>query len=239
MGLKSQIERWFGEWIEEWAARHLGERVDAHVQAWADANLGDLDARVGERLREWSAGQLKDVLERDFGTRADSFVEEKFDLRFFTWADTWADQKLKARLDEHFDGRFQEHLDDRLKARVANEIDGRIDRRIGQWLRIQQARQAQQATASQPQDAPSQSAEQRPADTLVTAAELAQYLQRVHLGSSQVRRLLKGRQAHTGKPYMYRLGDAASWILLRERSAPKGEGARRGAGPGQGREQSA
>jgi hypothetical protein len=216
-----RFRRWFEVWFQEWVEHRMDVRIDARIDAWVEANLE-------ERLNRWSAGHLQGLLDGHLNAAVDAFIEDKFDIRFFTWADTWADQNLKTRLDAHFDSRIRERLDVHVRARVANHIDDRIDRRIEQWLQAVEARPVEASTIPSPPEPPSGPAEVQAADTLVTAAELARYLRGMHIGPTQVRRILRGKEVGLGRPYTYRLGDAASWILLRKaRTRQGGDGHRR------------
>ncbi|WP_152990153.1 hypothetical protein [Sphaerimonospora mesophila] len=229
MGLKALVTRW----VEEWASDEFDARVDARLQAWAGAELKEqigayFDAAFREQFDALPKADLKELLDAYFDARADDFIGEKFDARFFTWADWWADKNLRQRLDDHFDTRLTGRLDTLVQARVANRIDDRIDRRIGQWIansRVQAHDDVEPATAEPAEDDPAQgadkpggshpSASSEDAGMLVTAADLARMLRNGKVSARRVRELLRGHEVVPGHPYRYHLGDAAARVLLR------------------------
>lgn len=224
MGLKALVIRW----VEEWAERELDARVDARLRAWAGAELKEqvgayFDAEFRDRFDALPKADLKELLDTYFDARADDFIGEKFDTRFFTWADCWADKNLRPRLDEHFDKWLSERLDRLVQARVANRIDDRIDRRIKQFLLAfrTQITEGMARAADNPQPAVPESAESsrsaapEPSEKLVTASELVKLLKQREIGVHRVRSLLKGHEVSSERPKKYRLGDAAARILLR------------------------
>ncbi|QYC45788.1 hypothetical protein Nocox_41225 [Nonomuraea coxensis DSM 45129] len=238
MGLKALVIRW----VEEWAERELDAKVEARLQAWAGAELKEqtgahFDAKFRKQYDALPKADLKELLDAYFDARADDFIENKFDNRFFTWADLWADKHLTPRLDTHFDGRLNGQLDHLVQARVANRIDDRIDRRIQQWLNATRTQTPEVVLPTAPDlpaaehakdTAPSPGPAETPlADTLVTAAELAELLRAAGLKARRVRALLKGHEAVKGRTYRYRLGDAAARILLRQRRKGRGGGSGR------------
>lgn len=225
MGLKALVIRW----VEEWAERELDARVDARLRAWAGAELKEqvgayFDAEFRDRFDALPKADLKELLDTYFDARADDFIGEKFDTRFFTWADLWADKNLQSRLDEHFDKRMSRRLDTLVQARVANRIDDRVDRRIKQFFLAfltqtsESAAHASDSTRPVVSEwaEPSGSAAPEPAETLVTASELVLLLNQKKIGVKRVRALLKGHEVAPERPKKYRLGDAAARILLRK-----------------------
>ncbi|MEU8273546.1 hypothetical protein ACFYOK_03170 [Microbispora bryophytorum] len=225
MGLKALVTRW----VEEWAERELDARVDARLQALAGTDLKeqigvDFDAAFRERFDALPQADLKELLDAYFDARADDFIGEKFDTRFFTWADLWADKNLRPRLDAHFDNRLNGRLDTLVQAQLANRIGDRIDRRIEQYLAAIRtpALAAEEPVVAEPRAAgedpatPPQPTESRVSDTLVTAPQLERLLRDAGIKARRIRKLLKGYEAVLGHTNRYRLGDAAARILLRE-----------------------
>lgn len=234
MGRRARVERWFDEWFQDRVERHLDAWVDARLQAWADAHLENrlddhFERRFEEQLGAWADTQLRSLLDGYFDAKAADFVEEKFDIRFFTWADTWADAKLQPRLDSHFDSRLTKRLDTHIQARVANSISHHIDRRIAQWLHATRTKPPQRTEPGVDDAQAPTPSESEQAATLVTAAELASLLKKAQIKTARVRALLRGKEANSGRPYRYRLGDAAALILLRKgMPAKRNERRRRG-----------
>ncbi|GGO10028.1 hypothetical protein GCM10010116_20150 [Microbispora rosea subsp. aerata] len=225
MGLKALVTRW----IEEWAQRELDARVEARVQAWAEADLKEqigayFDAEFRKQFDALPKADLKELLDAYFDAKADDFIEEKFDARFFTWADKWAGKNLQSRLDEHFDTRLSGRIDTLVQARVTNLLNDYIDRRIRQHLAAlrAQADAGQGPVANEPQPVgedsatPSRPAEPNPSDTLVTVSELKLLLGDVGIEKGRIREVLKGHEAVPGHTNKYLLGDAAARILLRK-----------------------
>lgn len=225
MGLKALVTRW----VEEWASDEFDARVDARLQAWADAELKEqigayFDAAFRERFDALPKADLKELLDAYFDARADDFIGEKFDARFFTWADLWADRNLRPRFDDHFDDRMNGRLDTLVQARVANRIDDRIDRRIRQHLAsiCAPAREGAEPTEAEPAladgeaGAPSSPAGPEASEILVTAPQLEMLLRDARIKAPRIRAILKGHEAIPGSTNKYRLGDAAARVLLRK-----------------------
>lgn len=255
MRLTAIIERWFDQWLRKRIEQEIDSRVDTLLQAWSDEHLATyFDVKFNERYDALAKVDLKELLDAYFESKADAFIEEKFDHRFYTWADTWADERLRPRLDEHFDRRFDEQIDIRVRARIANHIDDRIDHRIKQWIASIRTSQAEgqetafgasQAVGNKPTQelrAPVNTDESAgagsPATMLVSVSELEQYLRRAAIRDKRIREVLRQnsvRPVIPGRPGKYPLGEAVAWILLRkgklpERQAVRRKGRRRGGG---------
>lgn len=241
MGLKTAIRRWFDEWIQEWLDRELDARINTQIQAWADACLDErIEATSKALTTTWDKSRPTDDFDIQLTKKVNESLAEKFDLRFFTWADTWARKNLTPLLDEHFDKRFDRELDIRVQARIANRVGDQIDRRIRQWLMATRPpdgeHQEPSAASPSPEGAeisrPPEPAES-PAATMVTAAELSMLLKRSAIGDRQVKRVLTKKMTGVGRPPRYQLGEAASWILLRNKVISMPPRKRRGRKQGQ------
>lgn len=244
--IETRFERWFRAWFEDWIQERFDTcfdarfdtRFDVRHDAAFDARFetrhdaafdarfdtrhgGAFDTRFETRLKEWAETRLQE----EFDARVDHW----FDLRFAVFADTWADgATLRQRLDDHFDARFDDQLDVRAKARVANCIEDRIDRRIEQWLITTHEVLTEAATSTPVPASPSTepagqtdmaaptASEPAPAESTVTAAELAAYLAKGPIQVGQIRKILKGKERLHGRTYTYPLGEAAVAVLLRK-----------------------